>query len=304
MKTPGSSPPNLVRRIDFTAAGPDRVPALLESQWLVTNGLGGFASGTISGKVTWKYHGLLIAALPAPLGRVLMLNHLAESLVLGDGRIIQFGGDEPNRPKPAALTYLTEFRLENDLPFWRYEIESVVIEKRVLMLNLQNTVHITYTLLSPHDECRIELRPSVHFRPFEGSVAIPFAGNYELRTRGDRFEIDARDGNPPLRLSIDAQESHFTHAGRSMRDMFYQLDAERGYESRGTLWTPGYFSASLRRGAPVTLVASTEEWNTLSALDPESAYTTELTRRQRLLRLADPRTHEDFSAQLVLAADQ
>ena len=83
----------LIRRIDLRAQGED-ARRLLNQEWLVTNGLGGYASGTISGAVTWRYHGLLIAALPAPLGRVIMLNHLSEHLVLPDGRRVQIGGGQ------------------------------------------------------------------------------------------------------------------------------------------------------------------------------------------------------------------
>src|SRR3954471_3031982 len=107
MKTPPYPTQNLLRKIDFSAAGADAVTPLLRTQWLVTNGLGGYASGTISGAVTWRYHGLLIAALPAPLGRMLMLSHLAESLVFSDGRVVQFGGDEPaHSPQKAFSNFL------------------------------------------------------------------------------------------------------------------------------------------------------------------------------------------------------
>src|ERR1051326_4242667 len=139
MKTPDSPTPNLVRRIDLSTAGPEDVTRLLRTQWLVSNGLGGYASSSISGAISWRYHGLLIAALPAPLGRILMLNHLAESLVRPDGRVIEFGGSDPGQPqKTSFANFLVEFRLENHLPFWRYDINGIVIEKRVLMLNLQN----------------------------------------------------------------------------------------------------------------------------------------------------------------------
>jgi predicted glycogen debranching enzyme len=294
---------NLVRKIDFAAADSEAVQRLLRTQWLVTNGLGGYASGTISGQVTWRYHGLLIAALPAPFGRILMLNHLAESLVFPDGRVIQFGGDEPSHPEKSSSNSLQDFRLENHLPFWRYQIEGVTIEKRLLMLYLQNTVHISYRLLSDTD-CRLDLRPSVHFRPFESSVGVPFSADYELRARGQQFEIDSHEGHPPLRLLVDAAESHFTHEGSSRRDIFYERDAERGYESRGTLWSPGCFSTVLRRGSPVTLIASTEDWRNITALVPEDAQSTENDRRKRLLRLADPKTRLGPAAELVLAADQ
>src|SRR6476620_11488798 len=133
----------LVRRIDFSSARGENAREWLRREWLATNGLGGYASGTISGSVTWRYHGLLIAALPAPFGRMVMLNHLAECINFPDGRIIQFGGEEPNRPDDALNNghFVTEFRLENGLPIWRFEVDGVAIEKRVLLLHGQNTVH-------------------------------------------------------------------------------------------------------------------------------------------------------------------
>src|SRR3954449_11181222 len=99
-----------IRRIELRGAEGDQARQLLRREWLVTNGLGGYASGTISGAVTWKYHGLLIAALPAPLGRTTMLNHVEESLFVPGHKLIQFGGAEPSHPDDAkAPNYLREF---------------------------------------------------------------------------------------------------------------------------------------------------------------------------------------------------
>src|SRR5204863_8945588 len=112
----------IVRRINLTQAGAEEIRQLLRTEWLVTNGLGGYASGTISGSVTWRYHGLLIAALPAPFGRTVMLNHLAEYLRFPDGRLIEFGGREHEHEPPTGSLYLREFRLENQLPVWKYQI--------------------------------------------------------------------------------------------------------------------------------------------------------------------------------------
>src|SRR5690242_21568099 len=156
----------IIRRIDLDHGDQHHTKRVLRREWLATNGLGGYASGTISGSVTWRYHGLLIAALPAPFGRVVMLNHLAEYVRLPDGRTIQIGGEEPSRPEDSLVGrhYLTEFRLENGLPIWRLEVDSIVIEKRLLLLHGQNTIHVTYKLLSRHEYARLELRPSVHFR--------------------------------------------------------------------------------------------------------------------------------------------
>src|SRR4051812_22721269 len=272
---------NLVRKIDFTRATPDSVKQWLHREWLVTNGLGGYASGTISGAVTWRYHGLLIAALPSPIGRTLMLNHLEESLYLPERRLVQFGGAESVNPEEAkAPTYVTEFRLDDHMPVWRYDVRGMIIEKRLVMPYLQNTVHLTYTLLSEHEGLFLDLRPSVHFRPFEGNVGAALPG-YEVRARGRQFEIDATDEYPPLRLVIAAKQSRFIHEGGVRREIVYQRDAERGYEARGSLWSPGYFSAALQPHSSVTLIASTEDWHTINALDPEAAIDTERDRRHR-----------------------
>lgn len=148
----------LIRRIDLTQARGDDLRSLLRREWLTTNGLGGYASGTVAGSTTWRYHGLLIAAFPAPFGRVVMLNHLAEFLRFPDGHWLQIGGEEPSRPEEESQSgyYLTEFRLENGLPIWRYEVKGVVIEKHVLFLYRQNTVHVNYHLVSKQEEVHLE----------------------------------------------------------------------------------------------------------------------------------------------------
>src|SRR5829696_9844200 len=109
--------------------------ALLEREWLVTNGLGGYASGTISGAATRRYHGLLVAAHPAPLGRVMMWNHLTETFRLPDYRSVAVGGAERvgGNVEVQGVDALTEFRLELGLPVWRYELHGHVVEKRVYM---------------------------------------------------------------------------------------------------------------------------------------------------------------------------
>ncbi len=297
---------NLVRTIDLAGVTGGKAKQLLETQWLVTNGLGGFASATISGMVNWRYHGILIAALPSPLGRTSMLSHVAECIRTPDGQLLQFGGDEPCFPeeKPESPNFLLQFRLENYLPFWTYNVNGILIEKRVLMLYLQNTVHLTYTVLDGPSSVQLELRPSMHFRPFEAPVNTPFTHQYEVRGKNQQFEVHSEDAFPPLRMCVAGQASHFIYDGGSTREIFYEHDADRGYESKGLLWSPGYFRIRLARNTPATLVASTEDWHTINALDPESAYNTEIERRKRLLRLADKRAQAGAAAELVLAADQ
>jgi glycogen debranching enzyme len=246
---------------------------LLRQEWLVTNGLGGYASGTISGSVTWRYHGLLIAALAAPLGRVVMHNHLAEFVRFPDGRALQIGGEEPSQPEDPLVrgSYLTEFRLENQLPVWRYEVEGILLEKHVLLLYGQNTVHITFRLLSNQERVRLELRPSLHFRSHERPVSESLQDDYVLSMHGTQFEILAGNSWPPLRLHLRGTNTTFTYEAGTRREIYYQKDAERGYESRGLLWSPGHFGVDLSPRQEATLIGSTEPWNTLLALSPEEA---------------------------------
>src|SRR5713101_9249618 len=112
------------------AVDPQDPDALVTREWLITNGFGGYASGTVAGVITRRYHGLLIAGLAAPHGRTVMLSHVAEQLRLSGDRRTEIGGRERSGDAPDArgTGYLTEFRLECGLPIWRYEVEGLVIE--------------------------------------------------------------------------------------------------------------------------------------------------------------------------------
>ena len=213
----GSMDKACIRRIDLTQARGEDARQLLRREWLATNGLGGYASGTIAGTVTWRYHGLLIAALPAPFGRMVMLNHLSEYIRFPDGRLLQIGGEEPSRPEEAlhAGHYVTEFRLENGLPIWRYEVEGIVLEKHVLFLYGQNTVHINYRLLSEQENVRLELRPSMHFRGHEHAVDEGSLDGYQFCVTGDRYEVGVKDSLPRLRLVLKGDHAAFTYDGGS-----------------------------------------------------------------------------------------
>ena len=155
---------------------PDDTP-LLDREWLVTNGLGGYASGTLAGVATRRYHGYLIAALPNPLGRTVMLNHLIEEVRLPDGSTAHFGGREQAGGKlEHGAEHLREFRLEMGLPVWTYGFGEVVLEKRVLLPHGQNSVHVGYRLVEGSATVRLLLRPSLHFRPQEAPVSTLLGG--------------------------------------------------------------------------------------------------------------------------------
>jgi predicted glycogen debranching enzyme len=296
----------LVRRLSFAEGGSRDPESLLSREWLVTNGLGGFASGTVAGVPTRRYHGLLVSALPTPLGRTVMLNHLSEWARTPGGARFEMGGHES---AGAALelpgaAHLREFRLEEGLPVWRYEFDGVVVEKRVLMPHVQNTAHVTYSLIGGEGAVRLKLRPSVQFRPLEDAVGRPFAEPYTVTAVEDRLELSAGQTYPPLRFKIYGLRATFALDGRKIENLLYRVEQRRGYDHTGELWSPGYFSVDLTRDAPATLVASTESWETVRALAPEEARAAEHERRRRLVSTASPAAREGVAAELVLAADQ
>ncbi len=292
-----------IRRISWP--GKQDEDAFLRQEWLVTNGLGGYASGTIAGVTTRRFHGLLIAALPAPFGRTMMFNHLSEALLLPDGRKILLCGEEC-RSGAADLScadHLAEFRLEMGLPVWRFEIGELILEKRVLMPHCQNTVHVNYKLLSG-EKARLELRPAVYFRPHEGSVSDSLSEPYTLIIVEDRYEISGKSDYPPLRLQLYGEGASLTLDRGLVKDQHYRVEARRGYDSQGVLWSPGYFTANLTLDEDATLVASTESWATIDALTPPEALPAEHERRQRLLSIASQGAQSGIGAELTLAADQ
>src|SRR5437016_9977429 len=147
----------------------DSTDAMLVREWLVTNGLGGYASGTIGGVITRRFHGYLIAALPSPLGRTMMLNDLVEQIKFPDGRTIQLGGEEraQNPVRFHAGDYLKEFRLKDGLPSWHYNVEGFLIEKRLMLPHGQNTVYVNYRVLEGDDALTLLLIPSIIIHPLE-----------------------------------------------------------------------------------------------------------------------------------------
>jgi predicted glycogen debranching enzyme len=280
---------------------------LLDREWLVTNGLGGYASGTVSGAVTRRYHGLLIAALPAPLGRVVMWSHVSEFLRFSDDDVVSLGAEERagGQLDLKSADYLTEFRLEDGLPVWTYRVREVVIEKRVLLPHLQNTVHVSYRVISGAKPPRLELRPAFHFRHHEAPVDADLEAPYKLTAVDGRYEIAApRRKLPPLRMCLRGCQSAFTIAPSKIPEVIYRIEQRRGYSYQGELWSPGFFRADLTERNTATLVGSTESWDIIDVLGPEDVLAAERERRARLLQDAIPKTRQGFPAELVFAADQ
>lgn len=276
----------------------------LSQEWLVTNGLGGYASGTVVGPLTRRYHGLLISALPNPLGRMMMLNALSERIRLPSKKVYFNGPRELTGSQVESTMQAQEFRLEAGLPVWTYRVEDVVIEKRILLPHRQNTVHVTYKLLEGSGTVRLGLRPAVHFRSHDAFVSTPLSEKFTLTVVDEGYEVcGSGAGVPLLRMHCDPSTA-FTFDRKTIPNILFRTEERRGYPCRGAMWSPGYFRADLEQGAQVTFVASAEGWETVRALSIGEAQERELVRRRAMMGEAHPEVRTGPPGELVFAADQ
>ncbi|HUJ62854.1 MAG TPA: amylo-alpha-1,6-glucosidase [Kofleriaceae bacterium] len=283
-----------IRRVAL--AGDD---ARQRQEWLVCNGLGGYASGTLDGIPTRRYHGLLVAALPNPAGRVMMLSSLATQLRLHDGRIDL--GWVPGMLSAGRALHLVDVTYELGLPVWRYEGNGVAIERRIVLTYGQNTAVIQFRMLD--GRARIELRPAVQFRGHDEPVSSALPAAYPLTALGAQIELLAPPPLPSLRLQLAGERTSFVLEPRTVADIAYTTEESRGYASRGALFSPGRFRAELEPGQSVALFASTESWDTITTLGAADVLAAERERRRGLIDAAIPIARTGPAAELVLAAD-
>src|SRR5215468_8668105 len=153
-------------------------------EWLETNGIGGFASATITGCHTRRYHGLLVAATKPPVGRFVLMSKLEETLIIGD-RHVELGTNRyPGVVHPQGFCWLRQFRLD-PFPTFTFEVDGTVIEKTVFMVQGENTTVVEYRILSGTRvaNVRLQLRPLIAFRDYHGLTHENGAINATVNSR-------------------------------------------------------------------------------------------------------------------------
>jgi predicted glycogen debranching enzyme len=274
----------------------------LDQEWLVTNGIGGYASGTVTGPLTRRYHGLLIAALPNPLGRYMVLNALCERIKLPEHGEFFVGPRQLANATADAQLVAEEFRLEAGLPVWTFHIDGWTLEKRLRLPHGQNTVLLTYELLNGPASLQLELHFWVNFRPHDAPVSAKPSQHFTLTAHEQGFELAGDPDQPMLRIAM--ADATLSFERRTVCDLLYETEQRRGYDCSGSLFSPGYFRTTLAPGKPVTFIASAESWLTMLALSPAEVNRLSIQRRKALLQMAVPALQQEIGAELVLAADQ
>ncbi len=273
-------------------------------EWLCTNGIGGFASGTVAGLLTRRYHGLLVAALKPPLGRTLLVAKLDETVEYdGMRRALLAKWWADGTVDPHGYREIEGFRLEGTTPVWTYAVADALFEKRVWMEQGANTTYVQYRLLRAREHAVLELKALVNYR------------DYHSTTRGDGWimrvervpsglRVVAFDGAHPFVLlaeGAEVQGSHEWYHGFELA-----AERERGLDARDDHLHVGAFRRVLAPGATLTLCLSIE---VAPSLDGGAAWRRRTQHEEQLLdhwRKAHPviRKAPAWVQHLVLAADQ
>jgi predicted glycogen debranching enzyme len=268
-------------------------------EWLETNGIGGFASSTIAGMNRRRYHALLVAATRPPVGRVVLLSKLEETIVLADGRRIDLSTNAYHGAvHPEGFRLMAGFRLD-PFPISTFTFESIAIEKSVFMVHGENTTVVQYRLISaPTNELiQLEVRPLVAFRDYHSMTHANAAARGDVQERPGSVSLCLYDGLPTLHLAHNAD--HIDRECVWYYNFDYALERERGLDDGEDLLDPITFSFSLTSTGPATIIASTAEH---SADEAEKLRANESRRRQQVAA-ASPLA-DDFGLTLTCAADQ
>lgn len=266
-------------------------------EWLETNGIGGYASGTIAGANSRRYHGLLVAATRPPLGRMVLLSKFEESIAFG-GKVYELSSNRyPGTIYPTGYKYITSFRLD-PFPIWTYEIDGLVIERSIFMIAGQNTTVCQWQV---RDLPIGNTAPTLDVRPLTA-----FRDHHHLRHEDAKFDtaFDAESGLVTIQPVPDAPTLYFTHnavgteaSGLWYRNFEYSIEQERGFDYSEDLFQPFVLRFSLEDPANVIVSSEGREDRSVKTLR-----NSELVRRAKLIAAA--RVEDGLRRQLVLAADQ
>ncbi|MBM3786294.1 MAG: glycogen debranching protein [Acidobacteria bacterium] len=257
-------------------------------EWLETNGLGGFASGTVSGIHTRRYHGLLVSALQPPVGRMLLVAKFEDTLIVDGYRVELSANTYPDVIHPHGYEYLREFRLD-PFPVWVYEIGQVRVEKRLFMVHGQDTTVLEYEVQGLAKDCRLEIRPLIAYRDFHSTTHA----NGSIRREFDWDEdgivsIQPYDGLPRIHFGADFRECQPT--GHWYHNFQYAEEKARGLDHEEDLFQPFVMNFELSHSPKAVIIVSREA---------TPAHAATALREQERMRRAAVRKHAPVADALI-----
>ncbi|MDE2929735.1 MAG: glycogen debranching enzyme N-terminal domain-containing protein [Chloroflexota bacterium] len=291
--------------ISLDAAVLHDLEAAIQREWLITNGIGGYASGTVTGINTRRYHGLLVAALDPPLGRTVMLAKVDEVVSVA-GQDFAIGANEfrPDVIHPQGYALLNSFHLEGQVPVFGYNVGPSVLEKRIWMAHGRNTTYVAYTHRSGSEPLALTVRLFTALRDFHGLMRGSDHARPAVTIHDTTYAtVTAHEIESPLHLIL-AEGGRFEAREEWYWNYVYRVERERALDFMEDLYHPVDFTVELAPGESAYLIASGEPLENIEH-DAPRALRTEQERIGALLRQAaiDP-LDDPMGAQLVVAADQ
>jgi predicted glycogen debranching enzyme len=272
--------------------------AATQREWLETNGIGGFASSTVAGANTRRYHGLLIAPLRPPVDRHALLSKLEETLIV-DGHRFELSTNtyEPLITHPEGYRVMREFRLD-PFPVFVFACGGVEIEKSIFLIHGENSVVVQYTLRNAGGrDVQMEIRPLIAYRNFHALTHENGALDGRVDLGVSMASMTPYPGLPALHFAHDAQRVYAN--GCWYRNFRYERELERGLDSCEDLYNPLILYFEFAGRSTISVIASTEQRNVQKAAAYRQA---EIARRQAIVA-ASP-LPDEFITRLVAAADQ
>jgi predicted glycogen debranching enzyme len=287
--------------LDVTLPAPDDDVAWRNREWIITNGLGGYASGTIAGVCTRRYHGAFVPNLTHPRGRHVLVSRLDEELII-DGRSYCLNGcDQAGAPPhPGAAAWLRGFRLDGNIACWTFVCGDVTLERWMVMPHQRNTVYVRYEI-TRGPAARIRVRPFLPFRRQDAPLQKPGYGNFAVAISEDECcRIGLVDHEMSLALRVTPAAATFVPAVEEAASLLWR-EQVRGYDCHEALASPGHFEWPLEPRTPVVMVMTTEELHPHA--QTEAPFEAERQRVAQLVAQAGAQS-DAFLARLVVAADQ
>ncbi|TDC40433.1 amylo-alpha-1,6-glucosidase [Micromonospora sp. 15K316] len=261
-------------------------------EWLVPDGVGGYAMGTVSGLRTRRYHGLLVVAGDRPASRRVALASLDPAVLLPSGARVRLGAHEwaSGAVDPRGFELLEQFTLVDGVPRWRWRIGDVVIERELAMLRGRSCVAVVHRLVSG-GPVRLELAAACTWRDAHG----------ERRADGPALRVEPVAGGAVVEGAFRLAGPNWTPAGQWWFGVHHREEAARGLSATEDLWYAGGFSGALDRpGDTVSVLA----WAAPLELEPMPATEViEVARRRSRQVVAQAKPADDVEATLALAAD-
>lgn len=280
----------------------------LKKEWIITNGLGGFASSTIIGANTRKYHGLLIAPLTPPAKRYLILSKIDESITIGDNKYDLYTNVGENY---ISQGYKYQETFENKyLPVFNYKIEDVEISKTVCMQYGKQTVIVGYKIKNSNKKSKLTLAPIINFRDFH-SMNTNHTFDIKQKVKGTKVEL-VIDGNDQYPVYLDLSDGKYTeHKNDIFKDMFYIEEEKRGFYPKENHSVTGIYEVELQPQEEKEIYFSCSLDENKEKINAKKIVQNEKNRINTLIKETETLSNtdkdnksNDFIEELIKAADQ